>query len=114
MYQADFVATDSEDWAEAIEFYDASGTCDASDLVPAEAEFDLAVGDRCRVLLRASTADGTILRPSQHIITWRFTPDQLRQLCAGNTYSVGLTMTTPTGTEQILTGTLSFIDGIVK
>lgn len=115
MYHAEFLATNSADWAEAIEFYGVGNDCDQSDLIPFDALFELVVRDRrCSPYLRASSAEGTIVRLSANVITWRFPADRMRGLRPGTSYDVGLTMTTPTGTEQILTGTLSFLDGVVK
>lgn len=114
MYQAEFVATNSEDWSQAIEFYDASGACGATGLIPVDADFELVVRDCGSPSLRASTQAGTILRNSPDVIFWRFPQAQMRALRSGSTYAVGLTMTTSSGTEQILAGTLSFLDGVVK
>ena len=113
MYQVQFVATTSADWAQAVELIDASTNLPLSD--GDEAEFELQVDDRCGArMLTASTDDGTITMPEENVIQWRFTPEQHAGLCAGSTYSVGLVMTTVTGTIQLLTGTLAYIDGVVS
>lgn len=111
MYQAQFVATTSADWAEAVELID-DNTSLALD-VPIEAEFKLSIGDRCWGPFNASTEDGKVVRAASNILTWRFTPDDLSRFWRSGTYSVGLTMTTEGGTQQLLVGTLSIIDGIV-
>ncbi|WMT88283.1 hypothetical protein NO932_06640 [Pelagibacterium sp. 26DY04] len=112
MYQASFTATDSADWAEAIEVIngDTNLPLDISDIA-----FELAVRDRCGAeLLNASTEAGTLERAGTNVIRWRFTPTDMGGLCTGTTYKVGLTMTTDEGTTQVLVGSLSFIDGVVE
>lgn len=112
MYIVQFVTTSSADWAEAIELID-SNTNQPLD-VPTDATFDLAIGDRCwSGDFIASTDEGNITRPADHIIQWRFPKGDLNRFWPRNTYSVGLTMTTAEGTIQLLTGTLSIIDGVV-
>lgn len=112
MYQVQFVTTSSADWAQAIELIDA-GTNLPLD-VPEEAVFNLTIGDRCwSGDLTASSTDGEITRPADHIIQWRFTPSNMRLYWRGSTHAVGLTMATDGGTTQLLVGTLSIIDGIV-
>lgn len=112
MYQVQFAATSSADWAEAIELID-NDTNLALD-VPDDARFNLTIGGRCwSGELTASTTDGRITRPADNIIQWRFTPNDIRTFWPRNSYAVGLTMTTDGGTTQLLVGTLSVIDGIV-
>ena len=112
MYQVQFQATSSADWAESVELID-NDTNLALD-VPVEAEFNLSIGDRCwSGDFTASTDDGQITRPANNVIQWRFTPDNLNRFWPRGTYQVGLTMTTDGGTTQLLVGTLTIIDGIV-
>lgn len=112
MYQVQFVATSSADWAEAVELID-TDTNLALD-VPDEAAFELAIGDRCWTgTFRASSEDGEITRPADNIIQWRFTREELARFWPLGAYPVGLTMTTDGGTTQLLVGTLTIIDGIV-
>lgn len=112
MYNVQFVATTSADWAEAIELTDASTNL-ALD-VPDDAVFDLAIGPRCW-RFQASSEDGEITRPRDNVIQWQFSPAQLSSFCrGGRTFPVGLTMTTDGGTIQLLVGTLSIIDGVVR
>lgn len=112
MYTAEFIATTSADWAESIEMIDADTNLPL--VLPDDAEFELAIGDRCWVgSFLATTENGKISRPEPHIITWRFTRDDLTRYWSRNTYRIGLTVTVDGGTTQLLTGTLSIIDGIV-
>lgn len=110
MYQASFTATDSADWAEAIEFIDGDTSLP---LDISTTDFALTVRDKFRSpVLTGTTGDGAIQRVG-NVIRWRFSATAMRAFCVGNTYPVGLTMTTGEGTEQVLVGTLSYIDGIV-
>lgn len=112
MYQVQFEATTSADWAEAIELVD-----DATNLpldIPEGTTFELTIGDCCWPGLNASTDDGKIIMPSANVIQWRFLPADLTRYWSPGTYPVGLTMTTTGGTTQLLVGTLSIIDGVVR
>lgn len=111
MYSVQFQATSSADWVEAIELIDANTNLPLA--VPAEAVFDLSIGDRCWGPFDASSADGAITRPAENIIQWRFERSDLCRFWSRGTYSVGLTMTTSGGTTQVLIGTLTIIDGVV-
>ena len=113
MYEVQFTATSSADWVEAIELIDADTNGPLSEA--ADAEFALQVEDRggCP-LLSASTSTGTLTKPEPHIVRWIFSHSQLKRLCRGNTYRVGLTMTTAGGVTQLFVGTLSYIDGVVS
>lgn len=111
MYQVQFVASSSADWAAAVELIDAS-TNQPLD-VPVDATFNLTIGGRCWSDFKANTADGKITRPADNIVQWRFSHDDIHRFWPRNTYDVGLTMTTTEGTIQLLIGTLSIIDGIV-
>lgn len=112
MYEVQFLATSSADWAQAIELIDADTNLPMTGID--DATFKLAVdGPGNTSYLTASTAEGTLTRPSAHIVQWVFDAADLGSLCAGTTYSVGLTMTTDGGTIQILRGTLAFLDGVV-
>ena len=112
MYQTQFLATSSADWAQAVELIDADTNLPLADID--DATFELQVDDECGASrLTASTAAGTLTRPAAHIVQWRFTPAQHGGLCDRTTYRVGLTMTTDSGTTQLLTGTLVYLDGIV-
>lgn len=112
MYEVQFTATSSADWAQAIELIDGDTNLPITGIE--DATFKLAVdGPGGTPYLTASSAEGTITRPSTHIVQWVFDTDDLGSLCAGSTYSVGLTMTTDGGTIQILRGTLAFLDGVV-
>lgn len=111
MYQVQFLATTSADWAEAIELIDADTNLP---LDVATATFKLQVDDRdgCGVLT-ASTEAGTIIQPEPGVVQWHFPLGSMGSLCRGSTYSVGLTMTTADGTTQLFTGTLAIVDGVV-
>ena len=112
MYDIQFFCTNSAGWAAAIELID-----DETDLpldVEPGAVFELAVkGPHGSPNLTASTDAGTIERPSPNVVQWRFTPERMTGLCAGNTYRVGLTATDSTGTVQFILGTLAVLDGVV-
>lgn len=113
MYQVQFFATSSAYWAQAIELIDADTNQPLEDID--SASFALEVDDECGArLLSASTEDGTLTRPFPYVVQWNFTPEQHSSLCPGSTYRVGLTMTTATGTIQLLIGTLAYLDGIVS
>lgn len=115
MYQIDFTATNSADWAQAIELLAANGKCGDEPFVPGDAEFHLAVSGRCgSPFLKGSTEDGRITRPKPDVIQWLFERHEMKTLRPGTTYAVGLTMTTTNGTIQLFTGTLSFLDGVVR
>jgi len=113
MYEIHFAATSGADWAEAIELIDAETNLPTEDL--ADAGFELDVNDRNgRTLLTASSAAGTITRPSASQIAWRFTYSQLASLCPGTTYAVGCRFTTDTGTVALFKGSLALLDGNVS
>lgn len=113
MYQVQFTATTSAGWAAAIAFTNDRTDMPMSELV--DAAIELEVQSRYdRRELSASTADGTIQRPQAHIIQWRFTSEQMRNLRAGTTYEVGCLAITPGGKSQLFTGTLALIDGDVS
>lgn len=114
MYDIQFVATSSAGWAESVE------------LIDAETNLPLVVGDEtttfeldvrdssgCQVLTR-TTAGGTIERPTNNVVQWRFTPSDIAGRCRDRTYRVGLVMTTEGGATQIFIGTLALLDGEVR
>jgi len=112
MYEIQFSATNSADWAQAVQLInDLTGLpFDASDV-----EFSIAVDDRSGVqVLHASTASGTITSPDTSTIQWKFSASQMSGLCAGTTYRVGCTATDAGGTIQLFVGSLSLIDGVVS
>lgn len=109
MYQAQFSATDDAAWGQAIELIDATTNLALADA--ADASFALEVKDCGSAVLTASTDAGTIEKPEDNILQWVFTASQMAGLCAGKTYSVGLTMTTAPGVHQLLVGSLAVIDG---
>lgn len=104
-----FFATDDADWTKAIELLD-NGT--GAPISIEDIAFDLTVAECGCTVLSASTADATIEKPAAGVISWRFTKDQLGALCVGNTYGVGITMTTDDGQiTQLVSGSLVFKDG---
>lgn len=106
MYELQFSAVEGTDWAEAIEMIDS--TTNQPLALDADALIELGVGDR---FLHASTADGTILRPTASIIQWRFSADRLHPYCSGRTSPVSCRVTTNGGTIPLFIGTLSLIKG---
>ena len=114
MYEVQFVATSSADWAQAVELIDTTTNLPLD--VPDEAVFELTIGDRCCSCggFDASSDDGEITMPTPSTIQWNFTRTDLNRYWPRNTYPVGLTMTTNGGTVQLLVGTLSIIDGVVR
>lgn len=111
MYEIQFAATTSADWAVAIEIIDAD-TNQPMDL--SGATFELEVGSSCDGhYLSASTADSTIISPQTGVVQWTFPATTMDGLSYGRTHRVGLTMTTDGGTTQVFVGTLSLIDGVV-
>lgn len=109
MYDLQFTATDDADWAEAIEIIDADTNLALADAATALFEFE--VTDCGTVRLSATTADGSITKPSSNVIRWDFTAAQMSGLCKGTTYSLGCRMTTAGGSILLFTGSLAFIDG---
>jgi hypothetical protein len=106
-----WVATDDADWGVAIEIIDADTNL-PMDISSASITFALSVKDDCgSVVLSASSDAATITKPDDNTIQWLFTTTQMGALCAGTTYSVGVTMTTAAGTIQVIVGTLAVIDG---
>lgn len=112
MYDVQFFATTSADWAEAVELIDADTNL-ALD-VPDDATFALTIGGRCWSDFAITSEGGEITRPADNIIQWRFTASDFSRYWPGGTHRVGLTMTTTGGTTQLLIGTLSVLDGIVR
>lgn len=113
MYDIQFIATTSADWAQSVEMVDANTNLPLD--LPDDAVFELSVGDHCwNGDFRASTTDGTITRPTDNVIQWRFTPNDLHRFNPRISCPVGLTVTTDGGTTQLLVGTLSIIDGVVR
>lgn len=111
MYDIKFVTASGSDWAEIVEAVDADTNQPLTDL--ASATIELHVSDDCdRVLLSASTADGTITRPEPGQFQWRFTKEQMAALCHGKTYPVGCRITTDTdGTGALFIGSVAVLDG---
>lgn len=111
MYQTQqWVATDDADWGVAIVIIDDS-TNEPMDISAATTTFALNVSECGTSVLSASSDEATITKPDDNTIQWVFTASQMGGLCPGTTYDVGLTMTTVTGTQQLIVGTLAIIDG---
>lgn len=106
-----FFATDDADWTEAIELLDDETGDPLADAATATA-FELVITNCGDTVLTATLADATITKPDDYTIRWRFTVDQLGTLCVGNTYGVGITMTTDADQVlQLVSGSLVFKDG---
>jgi hypothetical protein len=102
-------ATDDADWAMVVDITDetTNQAYDASGL-----EFTVQITDCGTALLTATTEDGTITRPSDHEIAWRFTQSQMSGLQAGRTYKVGCVAEDEDGNiTQIFTCELPVVDG---
>lgn len=109
MYDIQFFATDDADWAQAIELLD-DDTNLPLDLTGLT--FAIEVKEhRSGVRIRLSTEDGSISSPVAGQIQWVVPADQVRGLCADETYRVGCTMTSDGGITQLFTGSLAVIDG---
>ncbi|MFM2005301.1 MAG: hypothetical protein RLZZ09_956 [Pseudomonadota bacterium] len=108
MYDIRAFATDDADWALRVDLID--DTTGAA-LDTTGCDFSMAISEREYVLFTGTNADGTIEVPQTGTIQWRLTPDDLGSLEPGNTYSFGVTMTSATGTTQLLLGTLAYVDG---
>jgi hypothetical protein len=110
MYQGTFpAATTDADWAFVVSLTDESTgqEYDASDL-----EFTLNVVDCGTAVLSATTEAGTLTRPDDHQVAWRFSAAQMAALCDGKTYKVGLISEDDDGHKtQILVMDLPVIDG---
>jgi hypothetical protein len=113
MYQVQLFATTSADWAAGVELIDNDTNLPLAGIE--DATFELEVDDRDGdTILNASTDLGTITRPATNVVQWIFPASDLGRCRNGATYRVGLTMTTSAGTIQLFTGTLVFVDGIVR
>lgn len=63
-------------------------------------------------LINLSTADSTITVPEVGTFQWLVSKETMRALCAGNTYSFAVRITTADGgTTTIMLGSLAFLDG---
>lgn len=111
-YEARFTAYSGSDWAGALEAYNA----DTGDLLTEMDDPDVLVEMHVRdrrnsQVLSGSTDDGILTRPASGQIRWIFPASSMAALCAGNTYGVGIRMTSSSGKVAILAGSLAFIDG---
>lgn len=109
MYQLKFTATDDADWAQNVDLIDGSTSLALDEAT--DATFALDVSDCGNAVLSASTAAGTITKPEDNVIAWRFTASQMSGLCPGKTYDLGCTMTTASGTIQLFIGSLAVVNG---
>lgn len=113
MYELQFIGTNSAGWSQAVELIDA--TTNLALDIPEDGVFKLSVRDGCGAqVLSATSDDDTIEQPEAGVIQWRFPPDDVGSLCPGNTYRVGCTLETQTGTIQLFIGSLAFLDGYVS
>lgn len=111
MYQVNTSSPSGSDWTLLIEATNDETNQPLADLdVGALVEMQLQDKTGC-VLLKATTADGSIEIPSVGKCQWRFTYAQMRALCPGNTYSYACRMTSGGGTVTLFTGTHAYIDG---
>lgn len=109
MYEVQWSATDDAAFGKAVELFDNDTNLPLADA--ADADFNFAVSHCGSSVLTASSDAGTITKPMSHIAQFIFSAEQMRSLCPGTTYDVGLTMTTNTGKTLILVGSLAIING---
>lgn len=66
-------------------------------------------------VMTASTANGKITVISTGVFQWFFTVTDMRGLWDSQTYQIGMTITSPDGseTQQLAVGYLPIVDGIV-
>lgn len=110
MYELKFTATDDADWAALIDLTNDTSGEDYDEA--ADLEFTLEVTDCGSAVLSATTAGGTITRPADNQIQWRFTAAQMAGLDTRRTYKVGCVAEDDDGNiTQIFVGELAVIDG---
>ncbi len=115
MYQLQFFATTSADWAAAIELIDNETNLALGDLDDAVFELDVEDSDGDSILNAGTDdEDGIIEVVEGNIVQWRFPKEQIGRCKRGHTYTVGMTLTNALGTTQLFTGTLAIIDGVVR
>jgi hypothetical protein len=110
MYEAAFTITDDADWQETFELTndETDANYDASDL-----EWTFQITENGRALLTARTVDGSMTRPADNAIAFRFTRAQVQgALCPKRTYQLGLIFEdSENKIGQLLYGTVAVIDG---
>lgn len=110
MYQMQFLATDDADFAVTLDLTDSD--TDAAWDDAADMEFTVQITEEGTALLTATTADGTLTRPADNQIAWRFTRTQMQTLCAGKTYDMGCIWEDGDGNiSQLWYGTLAVVNG---
>lgn len=109
-------ATNRQSWSEVFEMIDAE-TGEADDISDAE-EITFAVRRKgCSTPeLTLTLGDGITLvdDDTDSKLQVDITVDQMRSLCAPNTYEVGITMLVQGETVQLFAGTWPIIDGVVS
>lgn len=111
MYQVNTSSPSGSDWTLLVEATNDETNLPLADLNGA-ALVEMQLQDKNnRVLLSATTADGSIEIPAVGKCQWRFTYIQMRALCVGVTYSYACRITTAGGTVTLMTGTHAYIDG---
>lgn len=109
-YEARFTAYSGSDWVGAIEVFNDDTGALLEDIDDALVEMRIR-NDCNATILSGSTDDGHLTRPAAAQIRWLFPASEMSALCAGQTYGVGIRMTTSGGKVAILTGSVAFIDG---
>ena len=73
------------------------------------------IADDGNPVMTASTANGKITIVATGVFQWFFTVTDMRGLWEAKTYQIGITITSPDGTEtqQLAVGYLPIVDGIV-
>ncbi|MEV5054679.1 hypothetical protein MRBLRH13_000260 [Agrobacterium radiobacter] len=100
------------DWIETIELVSEDSEEIITDLSDITMVIEVRDRDRSRCL-SGTTEDGHITFMGFGVIQWRFTREEMTQLCAG-TYEIGITVKRDGITEQELVGSVPVIDGVVR
>ena len=102
-------ATDDADWAVTINLI--NDETNSEWFEAASMAFHLGVKDGNSFVLSATTDDGSITRPEDHQIAWRFTSSQMAALCSPKTFTVGCVYEKDGEVTQLFLGTLTVLDG---
>jgi hypothetical protein len=99
-------------WIESVELTDEE-TGEPIDLTGCDIEVAVRPQGTTRPCLQASTGDDTVAIVDTGVFQFTFTPDQMRSQCVG-TYDVGATISRDGETAQIVIGSVSILDGVVR
>lgn len=112
MIDIKFASVTGSVWGERVEVINDTTNAPLSDVDTGTIELQVQDRNNC-IVLTATTADGSITRPSTGEIQWQFTVSQMRALCAGNQYRIGCRHydSDPDLATTLFTGSLAYIDG---